>query len=66
MSKEFVGRLEDTLVAELVALGQKEEQAREDVREALRIDIVLCVRDAIRLAAKSRAVVPPPDTKSKK
>lgn len=66
MGKDLIGRLEDTLVAELVALGKKEEETREEVRDALRVDVVLTVRDTIRLAGRSRAVVPPPDKKDKK
>lgn len=51
MAKELVGRLEDMLVQELVALGHNEDETREKVREALRTDIVWTVRDAIRSVA---------------
>lgn len=66
MGKELVGRLEDTIVAELVALGQHPEKARDEVRLGLRTDIVVTVRDAIRLAGRGPGVVPPPPSGKKK
>lgn len=67
MAKDLVGRLEDAIVSELVALGQLEKPTRQNVSAALRADIVQCVELAIRTASRAGAVVPPgKDKKDKK